>query len=140
MRRSTICGLVLSAFAALAGACGGTTTTPTPTPTLVTDTLSNTLAPNGAYTHQIAVSAAGVITATLTTVSPDSTVAIGFDMGTYSTLTSTCQVVLSNTAALQGAILTGNAQTAGTFCVRVYDVGRVTADAPVTYTVTVTHP
>jgi len=139
MRRSMICGWALGALMALT-ACGSTTTPAQPTPNPVTETFSNTLAPNGAFTHTFTASASGTVTATLTSVTPDNTVSIGFSMGTWLAATSTCSAVLANDAAVQGATLSASAATSGNFCVRLYDVGHVTADKPETYTVTVTHP
>jgi hypothetical protein len=138
MRRRKVRGVLLCALAALT-ACGGTTpTTPTP-PTLVTDTFTGTLTQNDGITHQFTIGAAGTVTATLTSVGPDSTKTIGFSMGTL--IGTVCQAVLANDAAVQNNALTGSAQLGGTFCVRVYDVGSITADTgPFTYTVTVTHP
>jgi hypothetical protein len=139
MRRLKVRGLVLCAAIALAGACGSSTPTkPTP-PTLVTDTFSGTLTQNGGTTHQFSIAATGTITATLTSVGPDSTKAIGFSLGTL--IGTVCQAVLANDAAVQTNALTGSAQIGGTFCVRVYDTGSITAaTGPFTYTVTVTHP
>jgi hypothetical protein len=139
MRRLTVRGVLLCAMAALAGACGSSTpVTPTP-PTLVTDTFSGTLTQNGGTTHQFAIAATGTVTATLTSVGPDSTKPIGFSLGTL--LGTVCQAVLVNDAAVQTNALTGAAQIGGTFCVRVYDTGSITsATGPFTYTVTVTHP
>lgn len=139
MRRLRVRGLLLCALTAVAGACGSTTpTTPTPPPT-VTDTFTGTLTQNDGVTHQFTISAAGTVTATLTSVGPDSTKTIGFSMGTL--IGSFCQIVLANDAAVQGSALPANGTPGGTFCVRVYDVGSITAETgPFTYTVTVTHP
>ena len=71
------------------------------------------------------------------TITPLSTITMGFDMGTYSG--TTCTVSLANAAAVQGSILTATAATAGTFCVRVYDVGNIPAGSTVSFTVTVVH-
>ena len=141
MRRSMMRGILLCAILALTPACGDTTVGPQPTPTPVTDPFTGTLATNGAFTHTFSVSAAGSVTATLTTVAPDATVAVGFQLGTFNTINSTCSAVISNDAALQGAVETATAQTAGTYCVRIYDAaGTVKADTPVNYTITVVHP
>ena len=136
MRRLVLC--VLLALSA----CGGDTNPTTPTPTIVTDTFTNPspLGPNGAFTHTFSTVAAGVVTATLTTISPDATKAVGFQLGIWTAATNTCTAVISNDLALQGAVDSATAQSAGTYCVRVYDVGQITADAPVSYTVTVSHP
>jgi hypothetical protein len=136
MRRLVLCALV-----ALTAACGDTPTIPTP-PSLnpVTETFTNTLAPNGAFTNPFTAASPGMITATLTTIAPDTTVAVGFTLGTWNASTSVCSATLSNDLAIQGSALTATAQTAGLYCVRVFDVGKVTAATPTTYTVTVTHP
>ena len=140
MRRLKARGVLLCAIAALAGACGGNSTPTTPTPpTLVTDTFSGTLGQNGGVTHQFTITATGTVTATLTAVGPDSTKTVGFSLGTL--IGTVCQAVLANDAAVQNNALTGAAQIGGTFCVRVYDTGSITAaTGPFTYTVTVTHP
>jgi hypothetical protein len=133
--------LVLCALLALA-ACGDTQTPTNPTPTIVTDTFANAtpLGPNGAFAHSFTTATSGPVVATLTTVKPDATKVIGFQMGLWTASTSTCSAIQSNDAAIQGAQFAANATSAGSYCVRLYDVGTVKADAPVTYTVTVTHP
>ena len=49
-----------------------------------------------------------------------------------------CQVVIANDDALQGAIVTGTVTSPPALCVRIYDIGKVTA--PVNYTITVVRP
>jgi hypothetical protein len=139
MRRLTVQGILLCAVVALAGACGSSTpTTPTPPP-LVTDTFTGTLTQNGGVTHQFTASTTGTVTATLSAVVPDSTKTIGFSIGEL--ISSACQARLANDAAVQGFTLSAQAMTQGTYCLRIYDVGSVTAETgPFTYTVTVTHP
>jgi hypothetical protein len=73
----------------------------------------------------------------LTDLQPVDTVTIGFSIGT--TIGTICQATLANDAATKGFSFTATAATAGTYCVRMYDVGNVTADTPVNYTVTVVH-
>jgi hypothetical protein len=137
MRRFVLCALV-----ALAASCGGNSTPTVPTPTIVTDTFKNdtALGPNGAFSHTFTTATTGLVTATLTTVSPDATKIVGFQMGIWTAATNTCSAIQSNDAAVQGAVFGATANSAGTYCVRVYDVGQITADAPVSYTVTVSHP
>jgi ABC-type nitrate/sulfonate/bicarbonate transport system permease component len=127
----------LACAAALLGACGSSTTPTTPTPTQVTDTLTGTVTQNGANTQTFTANAGGTVTATLTDLQPVDTVTIGFSIGT--TIGTICQATLANDAATKGFSFTATAATAGTYCVRVYDVGNVTADTPVNYTVTVVH-
>jgi hypothetical protein len=127
----------LACAAALFGACGSSTTPTTPTPTQVTDTLTGTVTQNGANTQTFTANAGGTVTATLTDLQPVDTVTIGFSIGT--TIGTICQATLANDAATKGFSFTATAATAGTYCVRMYDVGNVTADTPVNYTVTVVH-
>jgi len=132
-------GLLLCAVLALVAGCDDPTPIVPTNPTLTTDTFTGQLAQNGAFTHQFTVNSTGKVTATLTSVQPDATKAIGFSIGTV--IGTTCQAVLANDAAVQTNVLTGTAQIGGTFCLRVYDVGSVTSDTgPFTYTVTVEHP
>lgn len=122
----------------IAAACGDNPfDIPTqPTPTNVTETFAGTLNPNGAATHSFTVQTAGTLTATLMTVSPDSTIAIGLSLGTWNG--AVCQIVLANDRALQGTVITGTASSFGNLCVRVYDVGNITE--PTSYEVQVVHP
>jgi len=137
MSRLTIAACLCALALASAG-CGddNTPTTPTePTPTTVTETFSGGINRNGAATHNFVVSRSGAMTATLTTLAPDSALVIGLSLGTWNG--TTCQIVLANDRATQGSTVTGNGGSAGNFCVRIYDVGNVTSN--VDYQVTVAH-
>ena len=114
------------------------TTTTSPTLGILTDTFTGTLNVNGAQSFPFAVTAAGTVSATLASVAPDATLVVGLSLGTWNG--ANCAVVLSNDAALQGNTITGTASNAGNLCVRIYDVGKVTAAATVSYTVSVSHP
>lgn len=126
-----------------ASACSGSGTTTTDTTTapslgILTDTFTGTLNVNGAQSFPFAVTAAGTVSATLAAVAPDATLVVGLSLGTWNG--ANCAVVLSNDVAVQGNTITGTASNAGNLCVRIYDVGHVTAAAPVGYTVSVSHP
>lgn len=122
----------------LASACGNdpvaTPTTPTPDP--ITETFAGTITPNGAATHTFSSSAAGSVSATLVSVGPDSTIVLGFSLGTWNG--TACTTVIANDTATQSAVIIGAVSQAGQLCMRIYDVGRFTE--PVTYEVTVVHP
>jgi len=133
--------------AALAAAIGATTacgsntpTTPTPTtPTTFTEVFTGTLTPNGASNHSFIAQSSGTVTLTLTTVAPDSALAIGVALGTWTG--SACQIVIANDRALQGAVLNGAVGQAGSLCVRAYDAaGALPAGTTVSYEFTVVHP
>jgi hypothetical protein len=131
---------VLAAMALALGtaACGSSTpTTPTTTtPVTVTDTFAGTLTPNGAASYNFTTASSGSVTATLATLSPDTTLIVGLSLGTWNG--NACQVVLSKDSATQFSFIVGQAAQASTFCVRIYDVGNVTD--PATYEIQVNHP
>jgi hypothetical protein len=110
-------------------------TTPTPDRPQVTETFSGTLTVNGGASHSF-TSGSGLITVTLNTLSPDSAATIGVSLGTWNT-NSSCQVVIAKDSATQADSVVGNASTTGSFCARVYDVGRL--GAATEYTLTVVH-
>lgn len=121
--------------------CGNDTpTTPTnpSAPTTVTETFSGTVNQNGAVTHTFTTTTSGTVTATLTTLGPDSTFVIGMSLGTWNG--ATCQIVLANDQSTQGTVITGGVSALGSLCVRAYDVGNITAATPFTYQITVVHP
>jgi hypothetical protein len=114
---------------------GPTTPEVTETTTVtVTETFTGTLNRNGAIAFPFDVFAAGTATATIQGL-PETTT-IGFTMGTWNGVG--CTAVLSNDNANQNLQLVGSVGSSGTLCLRVYDVGRLTA--PITFTVSVSHP
>ena len=125
--------------ASVAAACSSdTTTTPTVTPTSVTETYTGTLTRNGAATYSFAVSTVGQTTnvsAQLSNVTPDNTIAIGVALGTWNG--TSCQIVISNDKAFMGATVFGTVNTSGTLCVRIFDVGNIVD--PLDYEVKVVH-
>lgn len=126
------------AFALGTAACGSdTTTTPTPTtPVSSTDTFSGPLTANGAASFPFTTAASGTITATLTTLAPNSTLIVGLALGTWNG--NACQIILSKDSATQSSFISGQASQSATYCVRIYDVGNVTD--PQTFEVQVNHP
>ena len=81
--------------------------------------------------------ASGTVTATLTTLAPDSTVQIGLSLGTWNG--SACSVQIDNASATQGAVISGTVSGAINLCVRIYDAA-AKLTGPETYTITVVHP
>jgi hypothetical protein len=116
-----------------------TTTTPTtPTVARTTDTFSGTVAVGGDDSHSFPIAAAGNVDVTLTAATPPATIVMGLSIGTLGT--GKCVAVAGGsiqTPAGSAVQLSGVASP-GTLCVDVRDVSGQTA--PVTYTVTVTHP
>jgi hypothetical protein len=69
-------------------------------------------------------------------VAPDSAIVMGLSLGTWNG--AACQIVLANDNATQGTVVTALASSLGSFCVRVYDVGRLVE--PTSYELQVVHP
>jgi hypothetical protein len=128
--------LSLMAVAGLVASCGGnastTTTSPSTLPTVLTETFTGTLSRNAAYTHPFSVSDAGDVSVFLITSADarnpdDNAIPIGVSLGTWNG--AACAIVIANDKVSPGSSITGRATAAGNLCVRVYDVGFVTAAA-----------
>jgi len=140
MRRSTGLLLALMVMATLSGACDEDTTPINPTnptnPVTVTETFTGTINPNGAQSHSFNTESAGTLTATLISISPDSSLRIGMSLGTWNGVS--CNIIIANDLAQQGVSVTGTASALGSFCVRIYDIGQLTEN--INYEVRITHP
>jgi len=138
MSRSILVPAVLLA-AALTGACGSdsTPTNPTPPTAINEPPFTGTLTVNGAATYPFPVNRTGTITATLAALSTDGAI-VGFELGTWNPTTSSCTIgTIANDQAAAGATLIGNAASTDNFCVRIFDVGKLTA--PTDFVINVTH-
>lgn len=126
-------------FACLAAAgCGddAAPAAPVETPVQITETFTGTLNVNGAAMHTVVTDKGPAqIQATIDSLSPDSTAVVSFILGTWNG--NNCQVILVKDDATTGSSLIGNASAVGSFCVRISDIGRLTA--PTDYSITVTH-
>ena len=120
-------------------ACGEDDETPTsPTaPTMFTATFTGTLTRNGAQTHTFSSQASGTVTATLTSLAPDSSVRVGLALGTWNG--AVCQVVLPNDSAAVSTVVTGGVSALGSLCVRIFDAAG-TLPQPTVYEIVVMHP
>ena len=138
MHRATLCVLVVL-VGMTAAACGGSDEPSTPTgPTApVTNTVvfTGSLNRQGANTHPFTTDG-GAVTATLTSVTPDSSAVLGLSLGTWNG--QSCQTVIANDRATQGMTIVGAATGSGNLCVRLYDIGNLTRET--SYEVSVVHP
>lgn len=133
--------LAVLLLALAVSACDDDTPTIPTTPTvIVTESFIGAVTQNGATTHSFSVSTAGTVKATLKAIGSDNTLVVGFSLGTWNTVTSSCSIVLANDAATGGSVLQGTMSGTGTLCVRLYDVGNVVAPDAAPYTVDVEHP
>lgn len=129
--------LILVAGAAACDDEGPTApSTETPVTQNIVETFSGLLGPNGAVTFPFAVAASGTVTAQITAVAPDNTVAVGFTLGTWSG--TQCAAVISNDNAIEFTQLVGSAGSSGSLCLRIHDVGRLSSNLQ--FTMKVTHP
>lgn len=133
----------LAAIALLVGAAGcnnnsTTAATTTSTVTRTTDTFTGTVPIGGSDFHSFPVTVTGLIDVTLTAAAPPSAIVMGVSIGTPADGKCTALAgALAKASAGASAQLSGMASP-GTLCVDVHDVGN--QSAPVSYTVTVTHP
>ena len=132
--------VLLAACVLGAAACSNAPTTPTtPTlPTTFTEVFTGTVNMNGGASHFFVSQSSGTVTATLTSLAPDAAQLVGFSLGTWTG--TACQVVIANDKATTASAITGAVGGAGRLCARVYDIGTITGNSPVSYELTVTHP
>jgi hypothetical protein len=142
MRPSLIAVLACLALSVACDNSGGSSTSPTQV-LRTTDTITGTVQPMSAESHNFIVMQGGQVDVTLTAAGPPATIFMGLGVGSPSTTDGTC--VFGNGAGVSVATqagstpqITGGASGAGTYCVSVFDIGNQTA--AVDYTVTVTHP
>ena len=121
---------------ALAAGCGddAVPTTPEP-PAQINETFLGTINPLGADTHFFTTQQTGQAIATLDSLAPDSTARVTFMFGTWNG--AYCTVTFVTDEATTGTRFVGNASGPGAFCVRISDIGKITA--PTTYSITVSH-
>ena len=104
-------------------------------PVQISETFSGTLNVNGAAMHTFVTDRGPAqVVATIDSLSPVSTAVVSYILGTWNG--SYCQVIFVKDDATSGSTLVGNA-SAGAFCVRVADIGRLTEAT--SYSITVQH-
>ena len=113
-----------------------TTTPTTPTTSPVTETFASQLVVGGSSSRSFTAVKAGTATVTLVSAGPPSTVKVGFGIGVPDVLGSGCLFTRSaETAAGTSFSLPVDA---GTYCVRVYDIGQLTSS--ITFSITIVRP
>src|SRR5687767_6962688 len=93
-----------------------------PPPVEINESFSGTVTVNGAQTSPFSVTRAGNITARFASLSVSDAV-VGLSLGTWNG--QNCALIITNDSATASSVVTGTASV-GAFCVRVYDVGRLT--------------
>jgi len=134
---TTRLALISCLTVALAGCAKTLITSPTATAVAADpNTFTNQVAPGGSASRDLTLTAAGQLSATLTSTTPPGAV-LGVGLGIPRA---------NNQCALSSAIATVAGASAriampadgGPYCVRVFDTGTLTA--PVSFTVAITHP
>ena len=110
-------------------------TTPVEPPVQVNETFSGTLNLFGADIHTFTTLQTGRAAATITSLAPDSGARVSFMFGTWNG--QFCTVTFVKDDATTGTAFEGNASGPGSFCVRIADIGLLTA--PTEYSITVSH-
>jgi len=131
-------GLAALALAAGLVSCGGDTATSSTVATaLNTETFNGTLVPGGSVIFPFTATATGAVSATLTTMSPQTTITVGFGIGQPSS--GACLLLTGAYSETEkvGVSITDTIAS-GSYCVEVYDIGNVSASNA--FTITVTHP
>jgi len=122
--------------------CGGSNATPT-TPTTpvtypqLTETYTGTVAAGETKAFHFPITNPGSLDATITALAPLSTLTMGLNLGGWDVTTETCPKILFSDAAKLNAVLSGTPQSAGEYCVSIYDVGNLST--PSEFTITVKH-
>lgn len=129
-------GLIV-VIAAACSACDSTVTAPTATVTPVdVNAFTATVVPGGSASRAFTLATGGTVGATLTSTTPAGTT-LGLGLGIPRS---------DGSCALSGSVMTVAGSTpqialaadAGTFCVKVYDQGSLTA--PVAFTLSISRP
>jgi hypothetical protein len=112
-----------------------TPTTPTTSP--VTETFSSQLFLGGTSSRSFTAVKAGTATVTLVNAGGSSSLKLGFGIGVPDEVGSGCLFTRSTEDAVAGTSYTLPVD-AGTYCVRVYDIGQLTSN--ITFSITITRP
>lgn len=129
--------LIVGAAAIVAGCSKTVITSPTPVAgKLDVNSFSNTIAPGGSASRMLAITSAGTVAVTLTQTTPAGTslgVGIGIPRSNGQCALSAAVTTTRGTGAQIAAPVDG-----GSYCVKVYDTGTLTA--PVTFTISISRP
>ena len=126
---------VLVLACGVAAGCGDDpVAAPIETPISIDEIFTGTVNVHGASSHTFVTERPGQAIVSLESLAPDSAAVVSLIFGTWNG--SYCQVVFVKDDATTGTNMIGNA-SAGSFCVRVADIGLLTEAT--TYSIKVTH-
>jgi len=139
MRRSIVVLLAVLGSSIGCDNSGTQSTALTPTTPLTSQTFTGTVAVLGSSTNTtFVVGVSGEVDITVTALGPPANIIMGLAVGIPNTTDGTCAAPASAGQTVQASTspLVGTLQ-AGTYCVKLYDIGYQTAD--INYTITVAH-
>ena len=139
MKRLIFLACALGLAAASCTNNDGATTAPTTPAPLLSNEFTGTLTQNGAATYPFNVLASGIVTGTIVSLAPDITQLVGFGIGVWDGFSCQASPGIWNDKASQNTTVTGQVNSAGSLCVRIYD-SQGTLPQPVAYDIMVTHP
>jgi hypothetical protein len=108
-----------------------------PTPQSTSTTFSGSLAPLGAPVFFTFAAAAGPVAITLTSVNPSTTSGIGLGLGTPNGTTACTLTNFTTSAVASSTAQISVNETAGSYCVQVYDPGSLANS--LTFALSVSH-
>ena len=136
--------LALTVAAALAAACGGSSTEPstvaTPAATITTETFTGTVQLGGTNVHTFTVTTPGQLIVTMTAAGPPATITMGLGLGNPNAAGNCIFLAGGTTLGVASATtphLSGSLTASGAYCVAIADVGN--AAGPIAYSITVSH-
>jgi len=139
MIRTTFVWLCLSiATVAIAGCDDAATATSPTTTSPVTDTWPGQIPVGGSATRSFSSASSGTATITLTQVGPPADVVVGLGVGIPHADGTACYLTQSMETGASSAPQITVSVEAGAYCVRVYDIGRLTSQ--VAFGVTIVRP
>jgi hypothetical protein len=128
------------AGAVLASACSDTTTTATsPSPVSpVTEVFNGQFAVGGGASRAFTAASAGTVTVTLSSLGPPADAVVGLGVGIPSANQVGCYLTQSLTASASSTPQITVTVDAGTYCVRVFDIG--TLASQIAFQITIVRP
>ena len=103
--------------------------------TALTETFSATLYQNNSVMFTFTTTQSGTVAVTLTAVTPATTALLNLGIGTPNG-TNACTLTTSASSAVAGSIAQiTTSENAGSYCVKVYDTGTLSATSTVTVTI-----
>jgi hypothetical protein len=139
--KARTCLAIVAVCAVLSGslACGEKTPTEPDAPVydLKTETFTGNVKAEGTTAFPFTVVNPGDIQVAITALAPNSAVTMGVGMGFWEPTTSGCNQQLSTTAATLNVAFAASPQSAGEYCVAIFDTGNVQGSSD--FTLTVTH-